>query len=257
MSSGGDPANNCNQARSLLDKAAACGAKLAVLPEFWPCLSSDEERKLRWAENDGRGPLQELLANQAAKHQMHICGGSIPMVSACKGKVSNSCLLYGPEGQRLARYDKIHLFRFAAPDHSYDETQSCIAGHEVVTVLTTIGRIGLAVCYDLRFPELFQQLELPDLIIIPAAFTVQTGAAHWETLVRARAIENQCHILAPAQCGSHHGNLRSWGHSLAVAPWGNVLVDAGSEPGVVLANIDPAQVLAARKRIPMAKARNL
>ncbi len=250
MTSGDDIRANLAAAAAALDKAAAGGAALACLPELWPCLSADPTAKLAVAEADGTGPAQELLAAKAAEHGMHILGGSVPLASNDPERIANACLLYGPDGARLARYDKIHLFRFRASDRSYDETATIIAGRQPAWADTRLGRIGLSVCYDLRFPELFRALHTPDIIVVPSAFTVQTGQAHWEILVRARAIENACHVLAPAQCGTHGGGLRTWGHSMAVGPWGDVLADGGTVPGVQYAQIDLGSARAARMRLP-------
>lgn len=241
---------NLARAADLLDEAAAGGAALAALPEMWPCMSGNDSHKLACAEQQGSGPVQSLLSAKAAQHRMHVCGGSLLLRGARGSKPRNSCLLHGPDGRLIARYDKIHLFRFLADDRSYDETGLLEPGQAPVFADTALGRIGLAVCYDLRFPELFRKLAEPDMIIAPSAFTMQTGLAHWELLVRTRAVENLCHVLAPAQCGKHEGGLRSWGHSTAVSPWGAILADAGDRPGVAFAKINLDDAVAARAKLP-------
>jgi nitrilase len=207
MNSGGEVAANLALANDLLQQAAAGGAQLAALPEFFPLIAADETFKLSIAEKDDDGPIQNFLSRSAATHRMYIVGGTLP-IDAGSGRVFSSCLLYGPDGTRLARYDKIHLFRFSGHKQTIDETVTIIPGDTVTVVDTELGRIGLAVCYDLRFPELFRAMEQPDIIIVPSAFTRETGAAHWEVLLRARAVENLAHVLAPAQAGVHLGGRK-------------------------------------------------
>ena len=250
MESGPDPDTNLAAAGAAIDIAAAGGARLVCLPELWSCMDADAGAKLAAAEKPGQGPAQQLLAAKAAEHRIHLVGGSIPLRSKQPQKAFNSCLLYDPDGRLQARYDKMHLFRFDGDDRSYNEALAGAAGSRPVSVATDLGRIGLSICYDLRFPELYRAMKQPDLITVPAAFTEQTGAAHWEPLLRARAIENQCFVLAPAQCGTHGGGLRTWGHSMAVSPWGEVLAAAAGEPGVFFATVDPARTAACRKRLP-------
>ena len=244
------PDANLAAAGAAIDIAAAAGARLVCLPELWPCLDADARVKLACAEKPGQGPAQQLLAAKAAEHRIHLVGGSIPLRSDQPEKIFNSCLLYDPDGKCRERYDKMHLFRFAGDDRSYDESLTCAPGSRPVTAGTELGRIGLSICYDLRFPELYRAMQQPDLITVPAAFTEQTGAAHWEPLLRARAIENQCFVLAAAQCGTHGGGLRTWGHSMAISPWGEVLAAAAGEPGVFFTTVDRAQSAACRKRMP-------
>ena len=250
MESGSDPQANLAAAAAAIDVAAAAGALIACLPEMWPCMDADPQARLACAEAAGSGPAQRLLAAKAAEHRIHIIGGSIPLLSDQPRKAFNSCLLYDPAGELLARYDKMHLFRFEGDDRSYDESLTCAAGSQPAWADTDLGRIGLSICYDLRFPELYRAMDHPDLIAVPSAFTEQTGRAHWQALLQARAIENQCHVLAPAQCGTHGGGLRTWGHSMAVSPWGEVVAAAGSEPGVFLATVDHGQAAACRRRLP-------
>ena len=257
MESGANPEANLAAAGSAIDVAAAGGAQLVCLPELWLCMDANVHTKLASAEQPGEGPAQRLLASKAGEHRIHIVGGSIPLHSDEAGKVFNSCLVYGPDSKLLKRYDKIHLFSFAGADRNYDEALVCTAGSQPAAVDTDLGRIGLSICYDLRFPELYRALNQPDLITAPAAFTEPTGAAHWESLLRARAIENQCFVLAAAQCGTHGGGLRTWGHSMAISPWGDILTSADREPGVFFATIDHSLSAACRKKLPALQGRRL
>ena len=233
-----------------IDVAAAAGALIVCLPELWSCMDADPQTKLAAAEEPGAGPAQQMMAAKAAEHRIHIVGGSIPLRAQQPQRVFNSCLLYDPAGRQLARYDKMHLFSFAGRDRNYDEALACAAGKQPVAVDTDLGRIGLSICYDLRFPELYRAMDKPDLIAVPAAFTEQTGSAHWEVLLRARAIENQCHLLAAAQCGTHGGGLRTWGHSMAISPWGEVIAAGGREAGVFMAPIDRRETASLRQQLP-------
>lgn len=247
MNSGDSVADNLARAGKLLQAAADGGALLAALPEYFAVLSSDETLKLKAAEKDGAGPIQEFLAEQAARHKIHIVGGAIPIV-ADKSRVFSSCLLFAPSGERIARYDKMHLFRF---DGKIDETQTIARGNEVVSVPTSLGNIGLAICYDLRFPELFRKMNSPDIIVAPAAFTPETGAAHWRVLLRARAVENLAHIIAPAQAGVHPGGRKTFGDSVVVDGWGQVIGEAKTaEDEVIFATINSEERQQQRKRLP-------
>ncbi len=251
-----DVGRNLAAARRLIDEAAARGAGLVALPEYFCFMGRKDADKLGVAERPGAGPVQAMLAEAARAHALWIVGGTLPLVSGDPQRVLNACGVWAPDGTLAARYDKIHLFRFEregeAGRESYDEGASILAGRQP-TALTAGGlRLGLSISYDLRFPELYRALMVPpcDLIAVPSAFTYTTGRAHWETLLRARAIENQCYVIAPAQGGRHENGRRTWGHSLVVDPWGEVLAVQPEGEGVVLADLDPARVAEVRGQLP-------
>ena len=184
-------------------------------------------------------------------------GGSVPLACADPARVRSACLVYGPDGRRLARYDKIHLFAFAQGDEAYDETRTIEPGREPVAIDLPCGRVGLSICYDLRFPELYRALGTPSLLLVPAAFTATTGAAHWHLLLRARAVENQCYVLAAAQGGAHPGGRRTYGHSALIDPWGRVVAERADGPGIVVGDIDPACLADVRAQLPALAHRTL
>jgi len=250
MNSGADVDANLRQADALLAQAAAAGATLAVLPENFGLMGAHARDKLAAQERDGAGVQQEFLANAARRHRIHLIGGSVPLASAVAGRVWQALVAYGPDGRRSARYDKIHLFRFSDGDEDYDEARTIVPGDSPAWLETSAGRVGLSICYDLRFPELYRSFGDVVLIVVPAAFTFRTGEAHWETLLRARAIENQCYVAAAAQTGSHPGGRRTWGHSMIVDPWGVIVASRAEEPGFVLADIDPLRIADVRRRLP-------
>ncbi len=250
MVSGPDVAENLKQAAHWIAQAAAEGVHLLALPEYFPLISGDEFAKLRCAEQPGDGPLQNFLREQAQRHGLYLVGGSIPLVADVPNKVLNSTLVFGPEGQQLARYDKVHLFSFSKGQESYDESRSIQAGKQIVTFDTPLGRVGLSICYDLRFPEFFRAMGPVDIIILPAAFTYTTGQAHWEVLLRARAIENQCYLVASAQGGTHpHGRV-TWGHSMVIDPWGEILHQLPTNPGLSHAPYHPQHLTQIRQNLP-------
>ncbi|THF55615.1 carbon-nitrogen hydrolase family protein [Pseudothauera rhizosphaerae] len=255
--SGPDVAENCRIAGELVAEAAAAGARLVALPEYFPLITADETAKVRIRERDGEGPLQDFLRETALRHKVCLVGGTIPLAAAAGDKVRNTTLVYDERGERIARYDKIHLFGFRKGEERYDEAATIEPGREVVVFDSPAGRTGLSVCYDLRFPELFRAFGEVDLIILPAAFTHTTGRAHWEVLLRARAIENQCYVLAPAQGGRHPSGRVTWGHSLVIDPWGEVLACREEGPGVVTAKLDPARIAAVRESLPALRHRCL
>ncbi|HMA31820.1 MAG TPA: carbon-nitrogen hydrolase family protein, partial [Casimicrobiaceae bacterium] len=220
MSSGADLAENLREAEALLEAAARERAELVVLPENFGLMGMRARDKLDVREQDGDGPQQSLLARMATRHRQFVIGGSVPLASGDPGRVRQALLAYGPDGTRVARYDKIHLFRFTQGDEDYDEARTIEAGSAPASFAAPCGRVGLSICYDLRFPELYRRMGDLALIVVPAAFTATTGEAHWETLLRARAIENQCYVLASAQTGTHPGGRRTWGHSMLIDPWG-------------------------------------
>ena len=257
MVSGPDVDRNLAEADRLLGEAAAAGARLAVLPEYFPLITSDETAKVRIREQEGEGPLQEFLRDAARRHGVWLIGGSCPMEAGSPDKVKNSTLVFDDTGRRVARYDKVHLFGFRKGEECYDESATIEAGNEVVAFDGPCGKIGLSICYDLRFPELFRAMGGVDLIVLPAAFTWTTGQAHWEVLLRARAIENQCYVLASAQGGRHPSGRRTWGDSMIIDPWGEVLARLPEGPGVVVADLDPARIADVRASLPALRHRKI
>jgi nitrilase len=261
-------AANLRVARQLIGQAAAAGAELAVLPEYFCLLGLNDTDKLAIAEPAGHGPLQDFLSQCAHDFQLWLVGGTIPLSADAPaeiaGKVYNSTMVYNPAGLCIARYDKMHLFRFDNGVETYDEARVLLAGAQSVAfdLPSRDGhsyRVGLSICYDLRFPELYRQLASSgaDLLLVPSAFTHTTGQLHWEVLLRARAIENLAYVLAAAQGGRHENQRRTWGHSMVVDPWGHILVEQNEGPGVVLADIDKTQLAANRARLPALNHRRL
>jgi deaminated glutathione amidase len=245
---------NLLAASELIAAAARDGAQLVALPEYFCLMGMDDTDKLAVREEDGHGRLQEFLAAQAAGHQVWLIGGTIPLTSPATDRVLNTVLVYNPEGQRVARYDKIHLFSFQRGAESYDESRTIWPGRSPST-FTLAQRelrlnVGLSVCYDLRFPELYRAMQSPDLILVPSAFTATTGRAHWETLLRARAVENLCYVLAPAQGGRHENGRRTHGHSMLIDPWGTVLAQREEGAGVVIGEVDPVRIAECRQSLP-------
>lgn len=243
-------ADNIATARRLVSQAARDGAGLVLLPEYWPILGMHENDKLAVAEQPGAGPIQDAMASLARELGIWLIGGTLPLVAPVTGKVLNTLLAYDPKGNPAGRYDKIHLFGFTRGEESYDESRTIAAGRDVQVLETPFGRVGLSVCYDLRFPELYRALGSCSLIVVPSAFTHTTGQAHWEILLRARAIENQCYVLAAAQGGRHPNGRRTWGHSMLVDPWGEVMAVLPEGEGVVSGELDPARIAAVRGNLP-------
>jgi nitrilase len=250
MVSGPDIAQNLRDANLLVAEAAARGAKLVALPEYFPLISGDETDKVRAREKEGAGPLQDFLRETALRHKVWLVGGSIPLEASGPDKVRNACLVFDDSGRRVARYDKIHLFGFQRGTEQYNESRTIEAGGEVVVFDSPVGRVGLSICYDLRFPELYRAMGAVDLLVVPAAFTHTTGRAHWELLLRARAVENLCYVLASAQGGTHPSGRQTWGDSMAIDPWGGVLERLAKGPGVVTAEMDPARIAELRASLP-------
>jgi nitrilase len=254
--SGVDVASNLVAARALLAEAAAQGAELAVLPEYFCLLGQRDTDKLAVREPFGEGgPVQSFLAAAARELSLWIVGGTVPLATAGDTQVRNASLVYSPQGECVARYDKIHLFRFDNGGERYDEARVIEPGNapQAFTLPSRDGhawRVGLSVCYDLRFPELYRGLAA-DLLLVPSAFTHSTGQAHWELLLRARAVENLAFVAAPAQGGRHDNGRRTWGHSMVVDPWGGVLAVREQEgAGVVLADLDAGRLAQLRKQLP-------
>ena len=257
MASGPQVQANLQEAGRLVELAAATGARLIALPEYFCLMGMKDADKVRIRERDGEGPVQDFLAETARRHKAWIVGGTVPLACADEGRVRNACLVYDNEGRRVARYDKIHLFGFDMGQEKYAEQDTIEPGDRVVALDTPWGRIGLSVCYDLRFPELYRALGEVDLIFVPSAFTETTGKAHWETLIRARAIENQCYVVAPAQGGYHVNGRETHGHSMIVDPWGVVLDRLPRGSGVVVAGVNPTYTAKIRRSLPALKHRTL
>ncbi len=228
----------------------AQGAQLVALPEYFPIMGLSDADKFAVREVDGQGAIQDFLAATARKHGIWLVGGSLPLVAAEAGKVLNSCLVFDPRGERVARYDKIHLFGFRQGSECYDESATIEAGRQPVAFATPFGRIGLSICYDLRFPELYRALGATDLLVIPAAFTETTGRAHWEILLRARAIENQCYVLAVAQGGRHENGRETHGNSMLIDPWGSILDRRLKGPGIVIGDLERVRLTEVRASLP-------
>jgi len=252
-----DVDTNIASARRLVAEAARQGAELVLLPEYWPILGMHENDKLAAAEQLGRGPIQDAMATLARELGIWLIGGTLPLAAPVPGKVLNTLLVYDPGGRAVARYDKIHLFGFTRGEESYNESRTIAAGSEVRTLETPFGRVGLSVCYDLRFPELYRAMGACSLIVVPSAFTYTTGKAHWEILLRARAIENQCYVLAAAQGGVHPNRRRTWGHSMLVDPWGEVKAVLPEGEGVVVGEFDLEHIDAVRGNLPALRHRIL
>jgi len=254
-----DVDRNIADARRLVAQAADAGARLVALPEYFCLMGQRDDDKLAIAEADGDGPLQAFLADTARRHGIWLIGGTLPIRTATADRVRNACCVYGPDGARVARYDKIHLFAFDNGRERYDEGRVLEAGSEPVAFDAEGLRVGLSICYDLRFPELYRALMQPpcDLLVVPAAFTYTTGQAHWELLLRARAVENQCHVLASAQGGQHENGRRTWGHSMVIDPWGEVLAVQAEGEGVAVADAALERRNAVREQLPALAHRRL
>ena len=248
---------NLQEAARLIEIAASQGAKLAALPEYFCLMGMKDADKVAAREQDGSGPIQEFLSETARRLGIWLVGGSVPLVSSRPDKVRNSCLVYDDHGKQVARYDKIHLFGLELGSEHYSEEKTIEAGSGVVALESPFGRIGLSICYDLRFPELYRSMGKVDIILAPAAFTATTGRAHWETLIRARAIENLAYVIAPAQGGYHVNGRETHGDSMIVDPWGVVLDRLPRGAGVVIANINPEYQASLRKSLPALNHRTL
>jgi len=258
LSVGDLPADNVALVRTALHRAVEGGAGFVLTPECTNCISADRAHQHRVLTDESADPVLEMLRNEAARAGIWLLAGSIIVkTDDPDGRFANRSLLIGPDGTIMARYDKIHLFDVqVTPTETYRESAGIRPGDRAVIAQTPFATLGLTICYDVRFAHLYRALAHAgaQILTVPAAFSPVTGAAHWETLLRARAIETGCYVLAPAQTGEHPQTTgrsrRTHGHALAVAPWGEVLADAGTEPGVTLIDLDMDQVASARARIP-------
>jgi len=257
MISTGVVEDNLAQAGKLLEEAARAGAELAVLPEYFCLIGKHDGEKLAIQEQFGSGPIQDFLSGHARRLGLWIVGGTLPISTAQPDKVYNSSLVFDPAGNCLARYDKIHLFRFDNGREAYDESRVLVPGTKPVAfdLPSHDGhrwRVGLSICYDLRFAELYRAYAAQgaDLLLVPSAFTYTTGQAHWELLLRTRAVENLCFVAAAGQGGMHDNGRRTWGQSLVVDPWGAVLAQQPQEPGVVMAAMDAGRLAVVRSQLP-------
>ncbi|MEJ6005938.1 carbon-nitrogen hydrolase family protein [Paucibacter sp. AS339] len=266
MVSGPDVAHNLARARHWMAQAAEQGAQLVALPEYFCLMGSADTDKLAVAEpfeDRAQAPIQAALAQTAADLGLWVVGGTLPLRGADAAHVRNACCVYAPDGQLAARYDKMHLFRFDNGREQYDEGRVLEAGSEPVTLQVERFKLGLSICYDLRFPELYRAMSFQpgqaacDLFCVPAAFTYTTGEKHWELLLRARAVENQAYVIAPAQGGRHQNGRRTWGHSMIVDPWGEVLACLPEGEGLVMAELDIARLQAVRRQLPALQHRRL
>ncbi len=253
MVSSANVEHNLKVAENYIVEAAEKGAKMVALPENFACMSFHERDKLALAETGGDGPIQQWLSYTAKENHIFLLGGTVPIKVPGKDKIYAASLLFDDQGEQVARYDKIHLFDVTVKDgESYQESAAIEPGSNIVAVDTPVGRVGLTVCYDLRFAEIFRQLIIQevDLFFVPSAFTETTGSAHWEVLLRARAIENLAYVAAPNQGGKHENGRMTYGHSMIIDPWGKVLVNANRQSGPIYADIDLEDVKRLRAQFP-------
>lgn len=255
MVSGDEVEQNLKSAADLIASAVATGAQIVVLPENFAVLSADAQAKVRVAEQPGAGPIQDFLYEQAREHGIYLVGGTIPLVAESAGRVRAACLTIGPTGELLGRYDKIHLFDVAlgSGKERYNESATIEPGEQGCVIETPWGNLGVAVCYDIRFPELFRRMMQQDarIVALPSAFTATTGRAHWEVLLRARAIENQCYLIAPDQGAGHDRSRQTWGHSMIVSPWGDILAELEEHgSGVATTEINLQSLAQLREKFP-------
>ena len=255
MASGPYVSSNLSEAARLIEVAVNQGARLVVLPEYFAIMGLKDTDKVAAKEVEGKGPIQEFLSSTAKKHKIWLIGGTIPLKCSSPDKVRNSCLVYNDQGEQVARYDKIHLFGLDLGNEHYHEENTIEAGDAVKVVDTPFGKIGLSICYDLRFPELYRAMGDVNMIVVPSAFTDTTGKAHWEPLIRARAIENLCYVIASAQGGYHISGRETHGNSMIIDPWGVVLDRLPRGSGVVIATMNPNYQMSIRKSLPALKHR--
>lgn len=252
-----DPEQNMVTAQRLLEQAAAQGAQWALLPEYWPIMGRKDTDKLAFAEVFGDGVLQTFLSETAKRLGMVIVGGTIPLQSAEDGKVLNTMLTYDREGKLIGRYDKMHLFGFQGLGESYQESDTILSGSDIPKLEIDGISVAQGICYDVRFPEFFRA-QLPfDVLLLPAAFTYTTGQAHWELLLRARAVENQCYVLACGQGGTHASGRKTWGQSMLIDSWGEIVNQLANHEGVVIGEIDLQKIKSVRSKLPALRHRCL
>lgn len=255
MASGPNVSANLLEVSGEITSACKAGAKLIVLPENFSIMGLEDREYIEVAEVEGQGPIQDFLAGQARKNKVWIIAGTIPLQSDVENKVYAACLVYNSDGERVGRYNKIHLFDvyLATTGETYKESETFVAGNEAFVIETPFGKIGIAVCYDLRFPELFRKIVQlgATVIVVPAAFTAITGKAHWEVLLRSRAIENLCYVIASAQGGYHVNGRETYGHSMIIDPWGTILECLPQGFGYVVADIDISNVKKIRQNFPV------
>jgi len=257
MASGPEVEGNLREAGRLIERAVGDGARLVVLPENFGIMGMREEDKVVVREKEGSGPMQAFLSETAKKHGVWVVGGTVPLECSAPDRVRSSSMVYDGSGRLVARYDKIHLFGFQMGSEQYTEWRTIEPGDRIVVVDSPFGRLGLSVCYDVRFPELYRAMKGVDIILVPSAFTETTGRAHWETLVRARAIENLAYVVAPAQGGYHVNGRETHGDSMIVDPWGVVLDRLHRGSGVVAAQVDLDHLQRLRESLPALTHRTL
>ncbi len=261
MASGPNVGANLLEAERLIMDAADAGAGLVVLPENFAFMGETEQDKLALREKDGEGPMQDFLAQMAKRLGIWLVGGTVPLEANDPNKIRAACMVYDDQGNRVARYDKIHLFdvNLVEANERYSESETIEPGEKAVVLDTPFGRLGIAVCYDLRFPEMFRHMldEGMDILALPASFTAITGKAHWEILVRARAVENLCYMIAAAQGGFHINGRETYGHSMIVSPWGTLLAELPTGAGAVTAPLDIEGLLSIRRSFPALDHRQL
>jgi nitrilase len=262
MVSTADVETNLSNAAELIQQAIDVQADFLTLPENFPLMGHDEHDKVSIAESYGKGPIQEFLQNQASKNHIWLLGGTIPLQASVPDKIRAASLLYNPEGECVARYDKIHLFDAlveSGGDEAYNESGTIESGEEIIVAETTFANIGMSVCYDLRFPELYRSMHAHNvsIIAVPSAFTATTGKAHWKSLLRARAVENLCFVIAPNQGGKHINERETWGHSMIIDPWGEILALVDEGPDIACAELDMEKLTKLRKSFPTLEHRKL
>ncbi len=257
MASSPNVSANLSEAERLIEVAVNQGAKLIALPEYFAIMGLKDTDKVNVREEEGHGQIQDFLSTTAKKHKIWLIGGSVPLACANPKKVRNSCLVYDDKGKLAARYDKIHLFGLDLGNEHYHEETTIEAGNTIKVVDTPFGKIGLSICYDLRFPELYRAMGEVNMIVVPSAFTDTTGKAHWEPLIRARAIENLCYVIAPAQGGYHISGRETHGDSMIVDPWGVILDRLPRGSGVVIASMNPKYQTSLRNSLPALKHRTI
>lgn len=260
MASGPNVEANLDEAGRLIEQAVEAGAELVGLPENFGLIGMHERDKLAHAEAEGEGPMQDFLSRTARRHGIWLVGGTVPLATPAGDRIRQSLLMYDPDGRQVARYDKMHLFDVRLEGgETYRESSTIEPGDTPAAVDTPLGRIGLTICYDLRFPELYRHLmeDGASILLVPSAFTKVTGRAHWEPLLRARAIENLAWVIAPAQGGYHANKRETWGHTMIVDPWGAVMAEQESGSGAVVADLDPDRLANTRRNFPVLGHRRL